>query len=106
MADKCQGMFLWVNLQKDGLSRGLNRKKLELVVQTMPSGLERAYERNWTAILQSRDDRRSRALAILRWLYCAGRYMHCARSRCAKLLTRYVGNIGFPGLLAAQDMGR
>jgi hypothetical protein len=38
LADKCHGMFLWVNLQKDELSRGLNRKKLELAVQTMALG--------------------------------------------------------------------
>ncbi len=58
--------FLWVNLQKDELLRSLNNKKLEQAVQTMPSGLERAYKRNRTAILQSRDDRRSRALGSIR----------------------------------------
>jgi hypothetical protein len=46
MADKCEGMFLWVNLQKDDLTRGMNRKQLQLAVHEMPSGLEREYERN------------------------------------------------------------
>jgi hypothetical protein len=61
MADKCQGMFIWVNLQKDELTRCLNRK-------TARSWSWRCRRcRNWTAILQSSNDRRSRALATLRW---------------------------------------
>jgi hypothetical protein len=43
MANKCEGMFLWVTWQKEDLTRGMNRKQLQLAVQGMPSGLERAY---------------------------------------------------------------
>jgi hypothetical protein len=46
MADKCEGMFLWVNLQKVDLTRGMNRKELQLAVQEMPPGLDLAYKRN------------------------------------------------------------
>ncbi len=39
----------------------------------MPSGPDRAYERNWAGILEHHDHKRCRALAILRWTLYAMR---------------------------------
>ncbi|KAI9792435.1 MAG: hypothetical protein M1816_002319 [Peltula sp. TS41687] len=68
MAEKCNGMFLWIKLQQENLRRGKNRKQLQEAINDMPIGLEHTYDRNWLKIsrLPSRD--RSRALALLRWV--------------------------------------
>jgi ankyrin repeat protein len=68
IADKCEGMFLWVRLQEQQL-RGSrhNNKRLQDVVKQMPPGLDCLYHRNWTEILRLDDYYQRRALAILRW---------------------------------------
>jgi ankyrin repeat protein len=67
MARKSAGMFLWIDMQKERLRPGKNPKQLQKAVQQMPAGLARAYERNWTEILQQDASDQRRALAILRW---------------------------------------
>jgi ankyrin repeat protein len=68
LADKCDGMFLWIKLQEEQLRGGKNGKKLEKIVQNMPTGLTSTYERNWNAILNRGDlEDKERAFAILRW---------------------------------------
>jgi hypothetical protein len=32
MTEMCKGMFLWINLQRDELNSGLNRKQLQETV--------------------------------------------------------------------------
>jgi ankyrin repeat protein len=66
LADKCEGMFLWIKLQLDQLRSGKSAKQLKEIVKKMPVGLIQTYERNWKYI-QSRLDDQRRALAILRW---------------------------------------
>jgi ankyrin repeat protein len=72
-ADRCDGMFLWIRLLNDRLSRGKNAKQLRKVVSETPVGLEKAYERDLGAILELSEDERRRAVAILRWILFASR---------------------------------
>ncbi|MCJ1462826.1 hypothetical protein MMC07_001429 [Pseudocyphellaria aurata] len=67
MAERCEGMFLWIKLQESDLRGGKNRKQLLQTIENMPSGLEHAYDRDWDNLLRRPRDDRSRALAILRW---------------------------------------
>ena len=67
MAQKCEGMFLWVDLQQRHLRGGKNERQLQQRVQDMPPGLESIYERSWAHIMKLSDSERSRALKILRW---------------------------------------
>jgi len=67
LAEKCEGMFLWIKLQQDQLRGGKNAKQLQNIVKNMPIGLENTYERNWKIIQNHSPDNQSRALAILRW---------------------------------------
>ncbi|KAF2182975.1 hypothetical protein K469DRAFT_217806 [Zopfia rhizophila CBS 207.26] len=50
LADKCEGMFLWIKLQQDHLRGGKNGKQLQDIVESMPLGLTKTYERNWKTI--------------------------------------------------------
>jgi len=50
LAEKCEGMFLWIKLQQDQLRGGKNAKQLQNIVKNMPIGLEKTYERNWKII--------------------------------------------------------
>jgi ankyrin repeat protein len=67
MADRCMGMFLWIKLQETDLRGGKGNGQLRRLIQNTPSGLEQAYERDWTNLLKQSSHDRSRALAILRW---------------------------------------
>ncbi|EFQ97071.1 ankyrin repeat domain-containing protein 52 [Nannizzia gypsea CBS 118893] len=67
MAEKCEGMFLWIKMQQDQLRSGKNEKQLRNIVSTMPTGLHQIYERNWASIQRRPDDERRRAMSILRW---------------------------------------
>lgn len=50
LAEKCEGMFLWIKLQQDQLRSGKNAKQLQNIVKNMPIGLLKTYERNWKTI--------------------------------------------------------
>jgi ankyrin repeat protein len=67
LAEKCEGMFLWIKLQQDQLRGGKNAKQLQNIVRNMPHGLEKTYERNWKIIQSHPPQEQNRALAILRW---------------------------------------
>ncbi|KAH8598394.1 prion-inhibition and propagation-domain-containing protein [Bisporella sp. PMI_857] len=73
MADKCQGMFLWIKMQQDHLRGSKNRKKLQDIVNKMPTGLTNTYLRNWKAIQKQEEEERERAITILRWIVFAAR---------------------------------
>jgi ankyrin repeat protein len=68
LAEKCEGMFLWIRLQQDQLRGGKNAKQLQNIINNMPIGLEKTYERNWKIIQSYPPEDQNRALAILRWI--------------------------------------
>ena len=67
LAERCEGMFLWIKLQQDQFRGGKNAKQLQAIVQNMPIGLTKTYERNWRTIQSHPPEEQARALAILRW---------------------------------------
>jgi hypothetical protein len=69
MADRSNGQFLWVRLQRDSLCRNnwRSQKELERTINLTPIGLEDVYERNWIKILKLPEEDRDRALSLLRW---------------------------------------
>jgi ankyrin repeat protein len=75
LAQKCEGMFLWMKMQQDQLRGGKNAKQLQKIVNNMPAGLMKTYERNWNTILDHCHDDRANALAILKWATFAFRPM-------------------------------
>jgi ankyrin repeat protein len=75
LAQKCGGMFLWIKMQQDQLRGGKNAKQLQKIVNNMPAGLMKTYERNWNTILNHCHEDRANALAILKWATFAFRPM-------------------------------
>jgi ankyrin repeat protein len=67
LAERCDGMFLWVKMQQGQLKGSRNPKQLERIVENMPTGLNSTYERNWTAIKGKPLDEQHRAFTILTW---------------------------------------
>ena len=67
MTEKCDGMFLWVELQQRELRGGKNLNQLRKIVRDMPAGLKSVYESSWQSILSKPTHDRVRALKILRW---------------------------------------
>jgi ankyrin repeat protein len=67
LAERCDGMFLWVKMQQGQLKGSRNPKQLERIVENMPTGLNSTYERNWTAIKGKHSDEQHRAFTILTW---------------------------------------
>ncbi|KAL8670597.1 MAG: hypothetical protein Q9168_004871 [Polycauliona sp. 1 TL-2023] len=68
LADRADGMFLWIKLQQSQLRGSQNRKTVQSIVQGMPHGLDQTYERNWKAIQELSEQDRNRTVDILRWL--------------------------------------
>lgn len=68
LAEKADGMFLWIKLQQSQLRGSQNRKTVQRIVEEMPLGLDQTYEGNWKSIQKLPELDRNRALDILRWL--------------------------------------
>ena len=68
IADRCDGMFLWIKLQQDRLRSGKSKKDLRNIVQAMPQGLNQTYKRSWETIEALEEADRDRAVNTLRWL--------------------------------------
>lgn len=66
MTDKCQGMFLWVQMLGNDINGGINRKKLERIVDSTPTDLDHVYDSHWSKLETHRQ--RNRGLSILRWV--------------------------------------
>ena len=73
LAQKSEGMFLWVKLQERSLRNSKNGVQLQKIVNDMPIGLTDAYKRDWERISQLTTRDMYRALAILRWTVFAVR---------------------------------
>ena len=70
-AEKSAGMFLCLDLLGQEMSSGESTQSLRRIVSEMPTGLEKAYERELTRILELKGHRREQALAVLRWILFA-----------------------------------
>ncbi|KAL2816572.1 hypothetical protein BDW59DRAFT_177316 [Aspergillus cavernicola] len=73
MAEKCDGMFLWIRLQSRNLRSRKTNKQLQRVINEMPTDLVRIYERDWADIQSFSGADRQRSEAILRWTVFAHR---------------------------------
>jgi len=67
MADRCEGMFLWVKMLEDQLRGGKNKKQLEETIDQTPTALSHLYDRNWIKISHFPEEDKLRAFSILRW---------------------------------------
>jgi hypothetical protein len=67
LAEKWEGMFLWIKLQQDQLRGGKGQKELQRIVRNMPTGLDHSYEKYWKSIQSGPDHERYRAISIHRW---------------------------------------
>ncbi|KAL8859660.1 MAG: hypothetical protein Q9178_003774 [Gyalolechia marmorata] len=68
IADRADGMFLWIKLQQGQLRGSQSRKTVQRIVEGMPHGLSQTYNRNWKTIQELAEPDRDRAINILRWL--------------------------------------
>lgn len=73
MAARCEGQFLWLEMQEETLRKGMSKKQLERAISDAPAGLERLYDQNWNKITAFREAERVRAFALLRWAAFAQR---------------------------------
>lgn len=64
--EKANGMFLWIKLAHNRLSRLESPSNLRTIIENQPRGLDEAYERDMQNILNLDPDRRQRAIEILR----------------------------------------
>ena len=64
--EKANGMFLWIKLAHNRLSRSESPSNLRTIIENQPAGLDEAYERDMQNILNLYPDRRQRAIEILR----------------------------------------
>ncbi|RDW85385.1 hypothetical protein BP5796_03710 [Coleophoma crateriformis] len=67
MANRCDGMFLWVKMLEGDLRGGKNKKQLEETIDHAPTALDHLYDRNWMKISHLQDKDRLRVFSILRW---------------------------------------
>lgn len=68
LAERADGMFLWIKLQKSQLRGSQSRNTIRRIVDAMPHGLDQTYEHNWKSIQSLAEPDRVRAINILRWL--------------------------------------
>ncbi|KAL8978982.1 MAG: hypothetical protein Q9205_005576, partial [Flavoplaca limonia] len=68
LAERADGMFLWIKLQQSQLRGSQSRKAVQRIVEAMPHGLDQTYEHNWKSIQSLAEPDRVRAIDILRWL--------------------------------------
>ncbi|KAF5007164.1 hypothetical protein FDECE_6474 [Fusarium decemcellulare] len=89
MTDRCQGQFLWLKMQEEGLRRGMNKKRLHEVIENTPTGLDRLYDYNWMKITRMGEWERNRAFEILRWTAFARRDLTVCEVTEAVLMTQF-----------------
>ncbi|KAI1170878.1 ankyrin repeat-containing domain protein [Nemania sp. FL0916] len=74
IVDRCESMFLGVQLLEPDIRGGKNLKQLRRVIDEAPNKLDRIYDRNWERI-ENRKESKRRAFSILRWAVFALRPM-------------------------------
>ena len=68
MAQKCDGVFLWIELQSKYLEPHKSNEELQVIVSRMPTTLFQTYERDLSIIQSPMNPRRKRAETILCWV--------------------------------------
>ena len=67
LADRSEGMFLWIALSGKYLRGGLSKARILQTIKNVPDGLLSAYARSWKFILDQPEYEKLRALDILEW---------------------------------------
>lgn len=67
MIEKAGGMFLWIKMQESQLEDYKSKASIEKIINRMPKGLQRVYQRDWKDIWTFGEDDQERAVTILRW---------------------------------------
>lgn len=67
LAQRCEGMFLWISLSGQHIRSGLSKARNLQTIARAPDGLESVYARKWELILGQPSYERSRAIQILSW---------------------------------------
>lgn len=67
-ANKCEWMFLMLDLIGNGLKPGKNSKALLSSVAQMPAGIEAAYTRDLERLVHMNDEDKQWVVAVLRWI--------------------------------------
>jgi hypothetical protein len=83
LKEGCDGMFLRLRLVGEQLEPGMLDKDVQDVLNSVPDGLERAYQRNIEAILKTTTKNCQRALDILQILLFATRPLSVMELLCA-----------------------
>lgn len=73
MAERGDGMFLFIRLQSQNLRPRKGNSQLERAVDEMPTELPQIYRRNWSNIQNYSESDKQLAEAILRWVTFAQR---------------------------------
>ncbi|KAF4958405.1 hypothetical protein FSARC_11022, partial [Fusarium sarcochroum] len=89
MTARCEGQFLWLKMQEESLRKGMNKKRLQEVVENTPSGLDRLYDHNWARITDMAEWERDRVFALLRWAAFAIRPLTIHEITEAVLITQF-----------------
>lgn len=71
VAEKSDGMFLWLHLLSREIDPGENSKGLRNIVSEMPAGINETYERDLEKVQNLNSAQKARAIAILRWILSA-----------------------------------
>jgi ankyrin repeat protein len=89
LAQRCEGMFLWIKMQQGQLHSFENARVLKRIVEDMPMGLHKTYQRTWETIQSQDTMARDRAKEILRWATFARRPMAIAEMSEALIISPY-----------------
>ncbi|KAL9615930.1 MAG: hypothetical protein Q9160_009142 [Pyrenula sp. 1 TL-2023] len=95
IANRCEGMFLWIKLQQDRLRGGKSKRELRDIVRAMPLGLHLTYRRSWDTIQSLVDEDRRHAVDTLRLLTFAYRPLNVQELAEALVVNSSIDREGF-----------
>lgn len=67
MSERCEGQFLWLDMQQECLRKGMNTKQLQKAIRDSPADLGLIYDNAWQRIIQLNEEDKNQAFALLRW---------------------------------------
>ncbi|CAI7565786.1 unnamed protein product [Penicillium glandicola] len=98
LAERCNGQFLWVQMQEGQLRSGKSQKQLEKAINSTPPGLEKTYDREWMGISNLAEDDRERTISLLRWAAFALRPLSVCEITGALLISAECDEVRFEGI--------